>query len=281
VRGYLSYLEYAWRYQRWRLCVWVAGVVMIFIGGPRLAGSNGFFAGGLLIVLAVAPWPWGAEAYRSRLRRASNRASRLTRAAQQRWFAGERERLSQLRDRAAPVTLAADAGELAHVLEEAIERGQGPGEFAARAVELLQMRVRWDELRERIAAAASNPAEQCYGAAVAALVSERECDREELHAQVARALYELVVDQQRSRPPARLRGEHERLQAVMHEERAALAAYQSASRGQDAAAVYEAAAAYERAVGARADALRAIVLWPARSRAKSAADTEQPHGSPG
>jgi len=252
---------------------------MIFLGVPSVAGSGGLPAGVLLVVVAVVPWPWGAEGYCRRLARGVAQASRLTGGCQREWLASEDRRLAEQRALVVPTALSGDAKELEAVLVAARECSRQSTPFATRATMLWELQQRRKELERKIVGAAAAEPEgglQAYSAAITAIAAEPERDGKQVRARSARALDELIAGQRLLRAPEKLRGEHEQLQATLGGEHAAMSAYQSATRGRERSVVHASALAYEQAVASRNDALRALGIWIARPTPRSQRATSRP-----
>ena len=250
-----------------------AAVGIALLAGDLPLGRWAGLAGGVLIVVASVPWPWGRDRYRGRVRRAQSEAVRSIKAARDRQQDAERERLHDLGRVLAPGRLAADGDALiaAYVAAQQLREDRSVPD-AGRMIELFALRLRAKELEASVAASAGTDEETRYSTAVAACAAARKRDLDDQALESLRAVSELITDLEQLRPPRRLRTRHDALCRALRDEYVASSAFNVSLDGSDLDTVRQAFDAYEHAFEARSARFKELgffQLFPAPSRSST------------
>lgn len=150
---------------------------------------------------------------------------------------------------------------IATLMEADTLRDARPTADAQRAIELHEMRLRANELRNALAADASSPDEIRYCETLAELSADGARELELWMRESARALSELIAHLESLRPPSRLRWRHDALCRAWRDEFVAMSAYHAHASGSDVEAARDAFAGYAEAVEVRSGRLRALGFY--------------------
>ncbi len=257
------YIRYVWAGRGWQLPIWLVGIALLVVFRSGPVGLTVVGAG--LIVATVVPWPWGAPAYRRRLRRALSDFARTARRADERWRDRQVGHLNSLRNVKVPPEIGSEWGELVAALDSAQSLRDSPMSLSRRAGKAVEGRLHREELQSKIASKARTDDGRLSNEALVSTLEARTHDRQERDRELDLAFSRLMLRQAELRAPDRLLPSDEQLQAVLRDQFGSMARLRTALLGRDLDEVHAAAEAYERAASARSALLIALGVAPSGS----------------